>query len=69
MTKSTNTSFSEVRVFRVLLHYPSWSGSDIKELNVIEYARQHGLDDPAIISAVQSSGICVFEELCFREQV
>eukprot|EP00210_Caulerpa_lentillifera_P008886 g8478.t1 len=31
--------------------YIVFRGSDIKELNVIEYARQHGLDDPAIISA------------------
>lgn len=31
-------------------------GSDIKELTVIEYARPHGLDDPAIISAVGPGG-------------
>lgn len=33
------------------------SGSDIKELNVVEYARQHGLDDPAIISAVSKDSL------------
>ena len=31
------------------------AGSDIKELNVVEYARQHALDDPAIISVVSSA--------------
>lgn len=31
--------------------YIVFRGSDIKELNVVEYARQHALDDPAIISA------------------
>lgn len=30
------------------------AGSDIKELNVVEYARPHALDDPAIISVVCS---------------
>lgn len=43
---------------------PFVQGSDIKELNVVEYARQRGLDDPAIISAVSHRPSDPFE-LCF----
>lgn len=45
------------------------AGSDIKELNVLEYARPRpaGLNDPAIISAVVSGGqLCIPTQPCFE---
>ncbi|GMH42978.1 hypothetical protein BSKO_10900 [Bryopsis sp. KO-2023] len=55
-TEGRRAGDAQVHPGEEVYEYIVFRGSDIKELNVIEYARPRGLDDPAIISAVGPGG-------------